>query len=103
MSIGPSAAEWFVPVPVKETVVLPCPPLAAAADAAGAAPCENEAPAVDPIPAATSGPAFEDDWVDRTGVEILADASLFNFSASALASIFCLFTGHNCEWISFIL
>ncbi|MDP8906323.1 MAG: hypothetical protein M3M88_02245, partial [Thermoproteota archaeon] len=30
MSIGPSAAEWFVPVPVKDTVVLPCPPLAAA-------------------------------------------------------------------------
>ena len=84
-------------------MVLPCPPLAAAADAAGAAPCETEAPAVDPSPAATSGPAFEDDWVDRTGVAILADASLFNFSASALASIFCLFTGHNCEWISFIL
>jgi hypothetical protein len=101
MSIGPSAAEWFVPVPVKESV-LPCPPLAAA-DATGIAPCETAAPAVDPSPAATSGPAFEDDWVDRTGVAILADASLFNFSASALASIFCLFTGHNCEWISFIL
>src|SRR5215210_1033534 len=36
MSIGPSAAEWFVPVPVKETVVLPCPPLAAGAATVGA-------------------------------------------------------------------
>ena len=101
MSIGPSAAEWFVPVPVKESVVPPCPPLAV--DTGAATPCETDAPAVDPIPAATSGPAFEDDCVDRTGVAILADASLFNFSASALARIFCLFTGHNCEWISFIL
>jgi hypothetical protein len=103
MSIGPSAAEWFVPVPVSETVVLPCPPLAAVVGAAATPPCETEAAAADPGPEATSGPAFEDDWVDRTGVAILADASLFNLSASALANIFCLFTGHNCEWISFIL
>ncbi len=35
--------------------------------------------------------------VERTGVTALSDASLFSFSASAFASVFWRFTGHNCE------
>ena len=88
-----------MPVPVNDIVVLPDfigtlpPPPGAAADA----------PAAGKTSAAALGPAFEADWVDWTWVTTLDAANLFSFSASALANVFCLFTGHNCECISFIL
>src|SRR5215213_2375172 len=102
MSIGPSVAAWSVPVPVNDIVVAPDfigtpppPPLGPAAAA--------DAPVAGKTSAAALGPAFEAVWVDWTWVTTLDVANLFSFSASALANVFCLFTGHNCECISFIL